>query len=119
MAKALFFNVPAYGHINPTLPLVQELTRRGETVIYYAMKEFQQRIESTGAQFLDYKEISGATGFDFGTENDPRSFNLIKLARGLIEFTDRNLPHLFPRLADPRIGKSHRNLTGKVGNSLR
>ena len=92
MAKALFFNVPAHGHINPTLPLVQELTRRGETVIYYAMKPFQERIETTGAQFRDYDDFT--EGFDFGTENDPRSFNLIKLARVLIEFTDRNLPHL-------------------------
>jgi len=103
MAKALFFNVPAYGHINPTLPLVQELTRRGETVVYYAMKEFQQRIEAAGAQFRDYEGVSGSTGFDFGTANDPRSFNLIKLARVLIEFTDKNLSPLIvvTRLDEP------------------
>jgi MGT family glycosyltransferase len=94
MAKALFFNVPAYGHINPTLPLVKELTGRGETVVYYAMKEFQERIEAAGAQFRDYEKTSEGAGFDFGTASDPRSFNLIKLARVLIEFTDRNLTPL-------------------------
>lgn len=29
MPKALFFSIPAHGHVNPSLPLVAELVRRG------------------------------------------------------------------------------------------
>jgi len=51
MSKVPFFNLPALGHTNPTLPLVAELVRRGEQVIYYSSPAFQQAIEQTGATF--------------------------------------------------------------------
>lgn len=53
MSKVLFFNLPAHGHMNPTLPLVKELVRRGEQVIYYSSPAFQQAVEQTGATFRD------------------------------------------------------------------
>jgi MGT family glycosyltransferase len=51
MAKVLFFNLPAYGHTNPTLPLVAELAHRGEHVIYYSSEAFRAAIEQAGATF--------------------------------------------------------------------
>ena len=51
MADLVFFNVPYYGHIDPTLGLVQELAKRGEEIDYYCTKEFRYRIESAGARF--------------------------------------------------------------------
>ena len=56
MATLVFFNHPAYGHTNPTLPLVTELVRRGERVSYYSSEDFQQAIEQTGATFRSYGE---------------------------------------------------------------
>lgn len=29
---ALFFNIPGHGHVNPSLPLVAELTNRGHQI---------------------------------------------------------------------------------------
>ncbi len=54
MATAIFFGSPAHGHTNPTLPVVTELVRRGERVIYYSLEEFQAEIEQTGATFRSY-----------------------------------------------------------------
>jgi len=34
MAKIMWLNVPANGHINPTLPVATELVNRGHTVLY-------------------------------------------------------------------------------------
>jgi UDP:flavonoid glycosyltransferase YjiC (YdhE family) len=51
MAKVLFFNLPAYGHTYPTLPLVAELVRRGEHVIYYSSEAFRSAILEAGATF--------------------------------------------------------------------
>ena len=31
----VFFNLPASGHVNPTLPLVARLSRRGDRVLYF------------------------------------------------------------------------------------
>lgn len=54
MAKVVFFNIPAHGHVNPTLPLVTELVRRGEEIVYYNMEEWREPIEKTGAVFRPY-----------------------------------------------------------------
>lgn len=59
MAKVIFYGVPAHGHTNPTIPLVTELIKRGEIVIYYSSKEFQKTIESTGAIFKAYRNSDG------------------------------------------------------------
>ncbi|GGE32886.1 glycosyl transferase [Pullulanibacillus camelliae] len=56
MANYLYINLPAEGHVNPTLGIVKELTARGEKVIYYCSEPFKARIEHAGAEFrrLDY-----------------------------------------------------------------
>jgi MGT family glycosyltransferase len=54
MSLAIFFGTPAWGHTNPTLPLVTELVRRGEQIVYYSTEEFQAAIEQTGATFRSY-----------------------------------------------------------------
>ena len=52
--KALFFGLPVHGHFNPTPPLVRELVRRGDEVIYYSTDEFAGRIAETGATYRAY-----------------------------------------------------------------
>ncbi|ROR25800.1 MGT family glycosyltransferase [Mobilisporobacter senegalensis] len=52
MSKIVFFCIPAYGHTNPTIPVVQELTKRGHEVWYYSFDMFRERIESAGAKFI-------------------------------------------------------------------
>jgi MGT family glycosyltransferase len=54
MRPIVFFSFPAHGHINPTLPVVRELVRRGEQVIYYATEPFSPAIRDTGAMFRPY-----------------------------------------------------------------
>jgi MGT family glycosyltransferase len=54
MAKIVFMSLPAYGHVNPTLPVVQELVKRGNRVIYYNTEEFRAPIERMGAEFRPY-----------------------------------------------------------------
>lgn len=56
MSKLLFINGNLHGHINPTLPVVKELVQRGEEVYYFSTKEFQTKLETAGAIFLDYGE---------------------------------------------------------------
>lgn len=54
MSKILYLNIPGHGHVNPTLPVVQELIGRGDQVIYYNTEEFRPQIERTGAAFHPY-----------------------------------------------------------------
>jgi MGT family glycosyltransferase len=49
MSTIAFVNIGMHGYINPTLPVVAELVRRGHTVIYHASPAFAAQIEATGA----------------------------------------------------------------------
>ena len=49
MANVLVINFPGEGHINPTLAIVSELIRRGETVVSYCIEDYRKKIEATGA----------------------------------------------------------------------
>ncbi len=52
MSKIVFFSIPAYGHTNPTIAVVDELVKRGHEVWYYSFYEFQEKIENAGAKFI-------------------------------------------------------------------
>ena len=58
MATLVIAGMPAAGHVNPTLPVVAELTRRGVDVVYFAGAEFGGRISDAGAKFVAYPEDS-------------------------------------------------------------
>ncbi len=59
MAKITVLNIPAHGHINPTLAVCQELVRRGEAVTYFATESFRPAIEATGATFRAFRNAEG------------------------------------------------------------
>ena len=54
MSKIIYLTPPAHGHINPVLPVMQELVQRGEHVLCYNTQEFRTEIERTGANFRAY-----------------------------------------------------------------
>ena len=54
MLKILMINLPFSGHVNPTLPLAEELVKRGHGVDYICSEQFRERIERTGAKFIPY-----------------------------------------------------------------
>ncbi|MFE2756259.1 macrolide family glycosyltransferase [Actinosynnema sp. NPDC059335] len=49
MSHIAFFNIPGHGHVNPTLPVVTELVRRGHRVTYAVSPGFAHIVEQAGA----------------------------------------------------------------------
>lgn len=78
MATIAFYLVPAHGHINPTLPVMAALVRRGERVIAYATPDLADKLAPTGVEFRSYAPLP----FD---HNRPPA-NLGAVAAGLLEF---------------------------------
>jgi MGT family glycosyltransferase len=78
---------PAAGHTNPTLPVIAELIRRGESVTYFSSNDFRSKIETTGAQFHSYGEQSLF-------ERNLSHGGMLGGMAGLIETTDAILPGL-------------------------
>jgi MGT family glycosyltransferase len=94
MAKLAFVNLPAHGHVNPTLPLVAELTRRGHEVTYFASAEFAERVERAGARFRCYPALSPAF-------SNPGP-NLLVVGATLLEVSRAILPWLVEQLRAER-----------------
>jgi MGT family glycosyltransferase len=51
MTTFAFFNLPARGHLNPTLPVVKQLVSEGATVHYFVGEEYRELIERAGSRF--------------------------------------------------------------------
>lgn len=82
---------PAAGHVNPTLPVIAELARRGECVTYFSSSVFRSKIESTGSQFHSYGEQSLF-------ERNLSCGGMLGGMAGLIQTTEAILPELLERV---------------------
>jgi MGT family glycosyltransferase len=56
MARILFLNIPAQGHVNPTLAVVGELVSRGEQVYYALPERWREAVRSVGGTFISLPE---------------------------------------------------------------
>jgi hypothetical protein len=54
--KILLVNLPLYGHVIPTIGLVQELIKLGCEVTYMLPHSWEKRIQSSGAKFYGYDD---------------------------------------------------------------
>lgn len=66
MSKILIVNIPAHGHVNPTLELTTKLVSIGHDVTYLVGESFKDKIEKTGAKFKGYIEEKNS---EYGIEN--------------------------------------------------
>lgn len=95
MSTVAFLNIGMHGRVNPTLPIVAELVRRGHTVSYHTWPTFRAEIEAAGAVTHLYP------GEDRTIPDPPTPAGLVaSLARTAV----RVLPAV---LADLQIGRAH------------
>jgi hypothetical protein len=92
--KTLFFNIPASGHINPTLPVIRELVRRGEQVVCVNMDDMRAQYEATGAAFIAYPDMPHLK--DLLTQT--QGFSIGRNALALTGISDQLLPWVFDLL---------------------
>ena len=64
MSRFLFFIPPFYGHINPALNVVKDLTDRDQEVVFYTGPLYREVVEAAGAKFRAVPE-SGDRSSDF------------------------------------------------------
>ncbi|TKK83940.1 oleandomycin glycosyltransferase [Herbidospora galbida] len=80
MSTVAFVNLAMHGHVNPTLPVVAELVRRGHSVSYHTSPAFARSVEATGAGVRLY------TGGDRPLPGPPMPLTLLDgLARTTVE----------------------------------
>jgi len=94
--RFFFLNLPAHGHINPSLPLVRELTARGHEVTYFATETFRKRIEAVGATLAILDEV----GDDYFARHGQDGSTPWEIARIMQETSAQILPDLLKRVAE-------------------
>ena len=52
MNRIAFFSIPAWGHTNPTVEVVRQLTAQGHQVRYYSFAAFREKLEAAGAEVI-------------------------------------------------------------------
>lgn len=102
MTTYAFFSVPAYGHVNPTLAIVQELVARGEQVHYYLSEEFRSTLEANGATFhsLDLPELKAPLT---DVASDASMNTTMSFMGELIKLLPTLLPHIVQSLRTEHI----------------
>jgi MGT family glycosyltransferase len=99
MSTIVFVEMPAFGHVNPSLPLVRELVRRGERVIYYNDVQFQAMVEASGATFRAYPPGVVTSG---SIAQATQTGDLIRVPRLILDATHALVPWLQAELSDVR-----------------
>ena len=101
--KIAWFCIPAYGHTNPTLALVRELTSAGHEVTYFSFEKFRREIEEAGATFIscdaydfemEDKENGARVGEDIGFATEL----LVSSTLALDEMTTEKIKQMQPDL---------------------
>jgi len=95
MATVCVLGHPAAGHVNPNLPLMAELCRRGEHVVYFATEPFRARVERAGARFRSY-------GDHRLFERNLGAGGMLGGMAGLMETTGQILPALLEEIRAAR-----------------
>src|SRR6266851_618839 len=97
MPGALFVNIPARGHIHPTLPVVADLVGAGEPVTYCLPAEDESLILATGARFRPVgNNLPEARARKGG------AMSLAELPAAAVRGAIRTLPELLDVVADVR-----------------
>lgn len=90
MSKIVYINLPASGHINPTIGIIRELTARGYEVICINSDSARAKYASTDAEFVPYQMPS-----EFAErllQSIAHSSNILDNALLLAEFGEQAAP---------------------------
>ncbi|QRN94810.1 hypothetical protein JRI60_37710 [Archangium violaceum] len=92
--KFLFYPAPAHGHVNPMLPLFQELVSRGDEVVVHVTREFEAAVRNTGASLRLLDDGLTIPSSLSGGGTGPALERLMPLLLGLMRQGLREVPRL-------------------------
>jgi MGT family glycosyltransferase len=94
LARIVVLSVPAYGHLNPLLPIVRRLVARGHDVTVFNEASFEPLVRVTGARFAAYPPVIHLEDFSGTLKNG----DMIAWIEMILGATGRLLADLAPRL---------------------
>ncbi|WP_309895177.1 macrolide family glycosyltransferase [Archangium sp.] len=102
--KFLFYPISSHGHVNPLLPLLQELVSRGDEVVVHVTRAFEAVVRPTGAavRLLDdgLTIPTALTGGEHGPTSDQLGVRILGIMRHGLRETPRLLEQARAEQAD-------------------
>jgi MGT family glycosyltransferase len=98
LARIVVLSVPAFGHLNPILPIVRRLVARGHDVTVFNEASFEALIRATGARFAAYPPVIHLEDFSRTLKNG----DMIAWIEMILAATGPLLADLAPRLRAAR-----------------
>jgi MGT family glycosyltransferase len=98
MSGFAFFNLPALGHLNPTLPVVKELVTGGAIVHYFVGEKYRQLVESVGGRFNSLPPLERLGNQRMGDSAAPDDRQLALLPFAMAYQAREVVPSLVERL---------------------
>ena len=92
--KIVCLPTPASGHINPLLPILNELNKSNIEILVYTSIDFKNAIESTGAKFRYLINFDPNKYIDVRPFSKKREFHLMEYTRTNLDLTADNLEYL-------------------------
>ncbi len=92
--KFLFYPAPAHGHVNPMLPLLQELVSRGDEVVVHVPREFEAAVRHTGASLRLLDDALTLPASLAGTGSAPSLEQVLPVLLGIMCRGLREVPRL-------------------------
>ena len=94
--------VPAHGHVNPTIGLVNELISKGDSITYIAGEEFRDKFENTGVNFVGYEaDLSAFNGQTSSISNMGKQY--IKICKDILNLAIKQEGEFDYLVVDPFI----------------
>src|SRR6185312_6609666 len=63
MARIAFLSLPQFGHVNPQLPIIAELIRRGHAVTFFNEPAYSAGAAALGARSIAYPKVMSDPAF--------------------------------------------------------
>lgn len=92
MAHVLVVSFPAAGHINPTLPVIGELVRRGHRVSVVVPEQYRDPVEAAGGRVLTYPSLVPDDWSGIAIPRHPDADQLARAQRDTVRETLTPLP---------------------------
>jgi MGT family glycosyltransferase len=96
MSTISFVNIDMHGHVNPTLPVVAELVRRGHSVTYHVGHGFGDEVAATGARVETYPpdDIDAGDPPEPVTLMDQLALTAVRMLPSVVDDLRRDSPDL-------------------------
>ena len=101
--KILVFPIPASGHFNPILPILEQLAKHENIeIIVYLTEQFRSKIESINAEYRSLYNFDVIKNANLKPFKNGRVFAMITIMRSILHSTYDNISYIVDQIVNEK-----------------